>query len=122
MRTKVLDFSSESFSILLKRFFFAGETKIDCLRAVEVILLDKTDRKGRPNGDTQAVYVKLPTIFSRKMILMYLDCWTALIRWIHFFLFLLRQFSRFSDGVVYKTQNLHLLGRGVTFIYIHFGA
>ena len=55
--------------------------------AVEVILLDKTDRKGLPNGDTQAVYVKLPTIFSRKMILMYLDCWTALIRLIHFFCF-----------------------------------
>ena len=85
MRTKVIDFSSESFSILIKRFFFSRETKIDCLRTVEVILLDKTDRKDRPNGDTQAVNVKLPSIFSRRMILMYLECWSALIPLIHFF-------------------------------------
>ena len=28
------DFSSDSFSILLKRFFFVDETKIDCMMSI----------------------------------------------------------------------------------------
>ena len=51
-------------------FFIGAETRMGFLLDAGVILLDKTDKKGRPNGATHAAYVKFPTIFSRFFLFM----------------------------------------------------
>ena len=52
-----------------------------------LILLDKTDRKGLPNGATYAAYVKFPTNLSRFLILIDGELRASLIRAIYFFCF-----------------------------------
>ena len=65
----------------------AGETEIDCFLIKGEILVDKTDKKGLPNGDTHAAYVKLPTSFSRFLTFIYVDSRALSTRLMYFFCF-----------------------------------
>ena len=69
-------------------FFIDAVVKIGMSFFEGVILLDSTDKKGRPNGDTYAAYVKLPTSFSRVFCVTYADSNTLSIRFIYFVRFL----------------------------------
>ena len=65
----------------------AAVTGMDNLRIDGVILLDKTDKNGLPNGDTHAANVKFPTNFSRFFPLTCFSFNTASIREIYFVTF-----------------------------------
>ena len=53
-----------------RAFFMAAVTGMNSLRSEGVILLDKTDKNGLPNGDIHAAKVRFPTkVFSTYVLL-----------------------------------------------------
>ena len=64
----------------------AAVTGMSSLR-FEVILLDKTDKKGLRNGDTHAAKVRFPTSFSKFFPFTYSSLNTVSIREIYFVIF-----------------------------------